>query len=412
MSNAMTHAVPSEPASTQQLDGGRAWLDMGLATLSMFTVFATAYSFGTFVRPMAKEFNAGRGATALVFAITAFTYFGLGAVTGPLVHRVGPRRMVLFGGTVQVIGMLITTRVHALWQAYLSYGIGVGIGVACCYVPMVAVVGGWFVKRRTTAIGVAVSGIGLSSLFGAPIAARLIRAHGWRNAYLVFAIATGVLLSVVAALTRTPPSFGVTPSMTLGSAVRTRTFLILYVAMIFTSIALFNVFVNVVPYAEDHGITKVRAATLISVLGGASVVGRNALAWLAHRVGTFTTYSFAIFTMGVTQLLWLSAHSSFGVLAVFVAVFGVGYGGMIAIGPLLLAELFGPEQLGGLTGVNYTACGIGALFGPTIGAWLVDRTGGYTTSITLGLVVGLVGAVLVASLRRTVSRTVTVTRGF
>ncbi len=94
---------------------------MALAALSMFTVFATAYSFGTFVRPMAEEFDAGRGATALVFAITAFAYFSLGAVTGPLVHRVGPRRMVAFGATVQVIGMVITTRVHALWQAYLSY---------------------------------------------------------------------------------------------------------------------------------------------------------------------------------------------------------------------------------------------------------------------------------------------------
>ena len=180
--------------------------------------------------------------------------------------------------------------------------------------------------------------------------------------------------------------------------------MVLYGALFFSSIALFNVFVNLVPYAEDHGIAKVRAATLISILGGASVVGRNALAWLARRVGTFTTYSFAILTMGLTQLLWLWAHSSFSVLAVFAALFGVGYGGMIALGPLLLADLFGSEQLGGLTGVNYTACGIGALFGPTIGAWLVDRTGAYTTSITLGLVVGLVGAGLVASLRRTVLR--------
>lgn len=373
---------------------------MALAALSMFTVFATAYSFGTFVRPMAQEFDAGRGATALVFAITAFAYFSLGAVTGPLVHRVGPRRMVVFGGTVQVIGMVITTRVHALWQAYLSYGIGVGIGVACCYVPVVAVVGGWFTRRRPTALGMAVSGIGLSSLFGAPIAARLIKAHGWRDAYLVFAIATGVLLSVVAAFIRTPPSFGVAPPMRLSAALRTRTFLLAYFALVLASITLFNVFVNLVPYAEDHGIAKVRAATLLSLLGGASVVGRNALAFLARRVGTMVTYGLSILTMGITQLLWLGAESSYAVLATFAVLFGVAYGGLIALGPILLAELFGPEQLGGLAGVHYTAAGVGALFGPTIGAWLVDRTGSYTLGTSLGFVLGLGGAALLLVLWR------------
>ena len=392
MSTVASAAEPGTVAVGPQHDGGRAWLDMALASLSMFTVFATAYSFGTFVRPMAEEFKAGRGATARVFAITAFAYFSLGAVTGPLVHRVGPRRMVAFGATVQVIGMVITTRVHALWQAYLSYGIGVGIGVACCYVPLVAVVGGWFTRRRPLAIGIAVSGIGLSSLFGAPIAARLIKAHGWRDAYLVFAIATGILLAIVAIFVRTPPSFDVAPPMKLSAALRTRTFVLSYLALVLASITLFNVFVNLVPYAEDHGIAKVRAATLLSLLGGASVVGRNALALLARRVGTVATYGLSILTMGVTQIIWLGAESSYATLAVFALVFGVAYGGLIALGPILLAELFGPEQLGGLAGVNYTAAGIGALVGPTIGAWLVDRTGSYTLGTLLGLAFGLGGA--------------------
>ena len=394
MSTVASAAEPGTVTVGPQLDGGRAWLDMALASLSMFTVFATAYSFGTFVRPMAEEFKAGRGATALVFAITAFAYFSLGAVSGPLVHRVGPRRMVAFGATVQVIGMVITTRVHALWQAYLSYGIGVGIGVACCYVPLVAVVGGWFTRRRPLAIGIAVSGIGLSSLFGAPIAARLIKAHGWRDAYLVFAIATGILLAIVAIFVRTPPSFDVAPPMKLSASLRTRTFLLSYLALVLASITLFNVFVNLVPYAEDHGIAKVRAATLLSLLGGASVVGRNALALLARRVGTVATYGLSILTMGVTQMIWLGAESSYATLAVFALVFGVAYGGLIALGPILLAELFGPEQLGGLAGVNYTAAGIGALVGPTIGAWLVDRTGSYTLGTLFGLAFGLGGAAL------------------
>ena len=382
------------------IDHGRAWLDMALAALSMFTVFATAYSFGTFVRPMAAEFDAGRGATSIVFAVTAFLYFGLGAITGPLVQRTGPRPMIVFGATVQVIGMLLTSRATALWQAYLFYGLGVGIGVACGYVPMVAVVGGWFQQRRPLAIGIAVSGIGVSSLVGAPLAARLIKAYGWREAYRNFAVATAVLMAVVAVFIRKPPGFGTTAPLTLGQAVRTRTFGVMYASLLLVSVALFNLFVNIVPYAEESGIAKVRAATLLSILGGASVVGRNALAWIAHRHGAVATFSGSVAVMGATQVLWLVADGRYWVLAIFVALFGVAYGGLIALGPIALAELFGPEQLGGLAGVNYTAAGLGALTGPTVCSWLVDRTGGYTASTLLALGCGCAGAAVLLLLRK------------
>ena len=395
--------MPSE-VSVPRVDGGRAWLDMAVGALSMFAVFATAYSFGTFVKPMAAEFHADRRSTALVFGITAFVYFVLGALTGPLVHRVGPRAMLLFGGAVQVIGMLATSRVHALWQAYLTYGIGVGIGVACGYVPMVAVVGGWFTRRRPLAIGVAVSGIGVSSLVGAPVAARLIKAHGWRHAYVVFAIATGVLLLIAAALVRTPPTFSTRPPIALGDSIRTRTFALSYGSVVLIAIPLFSVFVNLVPYAEDHGLAKVRAATLLSVIGAASVLGRIGLAALANRFGVAMVYAGSITMMGATQLIWLWAGSRFAQLVVFAAIFGIAYGGFISLSPALLAELFGPEQLGGLAGVNYSAAGLGALLGPTVGAWLVDRTGSYRSTILLGLVSGILSSVLVVRLARAAQR--------
>ena len=366
----------------------------------MFVVFVTPYSFGTFVRPMAAEFNAKRGGIALVFGITSFLYFVLGAVTGPLVHRVGPRRMIIFGGTVQVVGMLLTSRVHSLGQAYVTYGLGVGIGVACGYVPMVAVVGGWFQHKRAAAVGIAVSGIGLSSLLGAPLAARLIRLYGWRQAYVVFAIGTAVLLAVVAVFIRTPPSFGQMPAYSLGSAVRTKSFKLSYASVFLIAIPLFSVFVNIVPYAEDHGMSKAKAATLVSLIGGSSIVGRLGLATIAQRVGISVVYVASFFVMAATQFLWLSAGSSYVALAVFVTLFGGAYGGFISLSPGFLAGVFGPDQLGGLTGINYSAAGFGALLGPTLGAWLIDRTNGYSTTIICGLIAGALGTSMLGALLR------------
>ena len=101
-----------------------------------------------------------------------------------------------------------------------------------------------------------------------------------------------------------------------------------------------------------------------------------------------------------SQLVWLIAGSSYATLAIFAALFGVSYGGFISLSPGFLAELFGAEQLGGLTGVNYSAAGFGMLVGPTFGAWLVDRTGSYTATIVTALIAGATATSVLAVLVR------------
>ncbi|MEA2894418.1 MAG: hypothetical protein QOJ84_33 [Bradyrhizobium sp.] len=46
-------------------------------------------------------------------------------------------------------------------QVYLAYGLGVGVGMACAYVPAIGAVERWFVRRRGFASGLAVNGIGI-----------------------------------------------------------------------------------------------------------------------------------------------------------------------------------------------------------------------------------------------------------
>jgi fucose permease len=98
----------------------------------MFTVFGVAYSFGEFFGPMADEFGTSRSATALFFSITTFAYFAIGIISGRVADRIGPRRVMIFGAVAMVTGLLLTAEVSSIRLGYLTYGLGVGIGVACC----------------------------------------------------------------------------------------------------------------------------------------------------------------------------------------------------------------------------------------------------------------------------------------
>ena len=164
-----------EPIPSLELfDSPRAWRMVAAAFVAMCAVYGVAYSFGAFFKPMAVEFGAHRSATSAVFSITVLVWCVLGPLTGHLSDRFGPRIVVATGAVVMGLGLALTSMIDRLWLGYLTYGLGVGVGVACAYVPMVAVVGGWFLRRRNTALGIAVAGIGFGTVFGAPIAAALI----------------------------------------------------------------------------------------------------------------------------------------------------------------------------------------------------------------------------------------------
>jgi MFS family permease len=370
---------------------------VGAAFFAMALVYAVAYSFGAFFVPMAREFHAGSGATSVIFSVTAFLFFTLGAVSGWAGDRFGTRRVLLVGAVVMAAGLFLTSLVNQLWVGYLTYGIGVGVGVACAYVPMVAAAGSWFDRRQSLAIGVAVSGIGVGTLVGAPIAAWLIGIYGWRTTYVIFAFVSLAVLGVCAALTER--SKGVGPArLSLGRAIRTREFVTLYLATLLIGFGLFTFFVHLVPYAQANGYRPAVAAALLGVVGAFSTLGRLLFGPLADRFGRIRMLQASVFFMGISLLIWLSGPGYAG-LAVFAAIMGAAYGGWVAISPSVLAELFGTEGLGGTTGFMYTAAGIGALLGPPLAGWIVDSTGSYRPAIVAAMVLQVAAFAVILTLR-------------
>jgi MFS family permease len=373
-------------------EGRQAWFVAGAAFMSMFTVFGAVYSFGAFFEPMAREFRTGQGLTSVLFAVTAFCYFSLGAVSGAVADRVGPRRVVLVGAVAMGAGLALTALAPRFWVGCVTYGLGVGVGAACGYVPMVAAVGGWFERRRSLAIGIAVSGIGAGTLVVPPLAALLIERLGWRQAYLAMAAACFVVLAACGLAAEAPP-IRAPAARGLGRIVRTRPFALLYAMGLFSGFALFLALVHIVPYALRMGSPALSAAGLVSVVGVGSVAGRLILGGAADRLGPVTAFRLSMGILLLSYVLWLAAPG-YPLLAGFALALGVGYGGWVALSPSVMAALFGPEGLGGSVGALYTSAGIGALLGPPFAGFVVDVTGDYRPAIISAIALAAVSVVL------------------
>ncbi|MGE0728599.1 MAG: MFS transporter [Acidimicrobiia bacterium] len=393
-----TTAAAVPPAPVAALDSGRAWRNVVAAFFSSATTLGTAYSFGAFFESMSTEFGTTRGATAIVFGATTFTFFWLSLVTGRLVDRYGPKPLLVGAALSLAAGLWATSTVNSLTVGYLTYGAGVGIAAACGYVPMVAVVGGWFAQRRALAVGLSVAGIGVGTLVMSPLAARLIDSLGWRDTYRAFGVAGPIVLLVCAVLVERPPGSGAGAAPRFREALASPVFRRLHLSAVAFGLGLFVPFVFVVPYAKANGVPAVRAALLVGLLGGSSVVARAAFGGLTKRLGSFRLYRLCFASHALSFLLWLVAGGSFAMLVLFVVVLGVGYGGFVALSPVVLADRLGVAGLGSILGLFYTASGLGGLIGPPAAGAIIDATDSYRLPAALAAAFGAIAFALLLGL--------------
>jgi MFS family permease len=278
----------------------------------------------------------------------------------------------------------------------VAYGLGIGLGVGCSYVPALGAVQRWFVKRRGFASGLAVSGIGVGTLVMPPLASFCIEALGWRHAYLVLGVLAAVVGVGMAVLIENDPRerglapdgdalqsgarAELPPGFSLRDAVRSRRFISLYAACLICSFGIFVPFVHLIPYALDHGVPQSAAVLLLGAVGVGSTAGRFFLGGLADRLGRELALLLMFAGMACALLIWVCS-AAFGGMCLFALVYGVFYGGYVAVLPALVMDYFGGRNVGGIIGVLYTSIAVGTLIGPSAAGFAFDVSHSYVLPI-------------------------------
>ena len=391
------------------------WLVVAAAFAVTFVGFGCAYTFSAFVEPLQRNFGASRGSVSLVFSLAGFLYFGLGIVSGPLADRFGSRRLAVAGMVLTGLGLMAASAARSLTEVYAAYGLGVGLGVGCAYVPAIGAVQRWFVQRRGFASGLAVSGIGVGTLVMPPLASFLIESLGWRGAYLVLgALAAAVGGGLALLIENDPRDGGLGPDgdppqlgnqaarsegASVSEAIRSRRFISLYAACLICSFGVFVPFVHLVPYAQDHGVAPSSAVLLLGVIGVGSTAGRFFLGGLADRLGRQFSLLLMFTGMALALAIWVVSANVWS-LAAFAFIYGVFYGGWVAVLPAVVMDLFGGRNVSGLIGILYTSVAFGTLIGPSAAGFAFDLSRSYTLPILASAGANIVAAAIVAATSR------------
>ncbi|MFH1382328.1 MAG: MFS transporter [Chloroflexota bacterium] len=372
------------------------------------------YAIGVFFLPVAEEFGSSRATLSIALSLSSFVMGIYQLLAGEVNDRWGPRLVLSACGVLLFAGYFLMSRIGAVWHIIVIQMLLTTAGMSGL-VPMRSTIVRWFVKRRGMMSGIVTSGIGLGGMIMPPLAAWLITSYGWRTSYAVIGIASLVMVIGFAQFLRGDPAqMGLLPDgapaepkadiprpkpavadFSLKRAVRTNQFWLITIMWFAVNVGYRAVMVHIVPNAIDLNITPAVAASILTVIGAATMTGRVAMGSLSDKIGTKAAFIISNALMTVALFLLVGARELW-LLYIVAAVFGFANGGGVSLLAPLVAALYGLKSHGLILASIYYGMYIGNFVGPVMAGRLFDVTGNYRLAFLITAILSLTSLILMA----------------
>ncbi|HET9316764.1 MAG TPA: MFS transporter [Vicinamibacteria bacterium] len=387
---------PSSPASRAP-----AYRALAVTVITLALAYGVWYAYSVFLVALLKEFGWSRSVLAGAFSVFTLVSGGAGPVLGALADRCGPRRLILAGGALLAASLWADSYVTRAWHLYVGFGLLTAIGVSTAgWTPAVVMVQRQFSARLGLALGIAGSGVGLGIFLVVPLCQALIDAFGWRWAFRALGIfaAVWILPATYFAIrdTRAPARVAgargaraeAGGAHSLDRALANPSFRYIGLAVFLGSICSQTLHVHQAAFLVDHGLSAMTAASVISVVGAASILGKTGGGFISDFWRRELVYALGMVGMIVgVGVLWLVAVAPSTWLALgYAALFGIGYSVTAFIVPAMMADRFRGPHFGSIFGATQVASALGSALGAWLAGRIFDATGSY--AIAFGVAAG------------------------
>ncbi len=357
--------------------------------LSLFSIVGLAfYGLPFFYDFWMEDFGwsratvtSGNAVGKIILALFAF-------LTGWIVDRFGPRRVMLVGILLGGTALIGLSRMTSLWMFYLFYFINALAYMSGGPLPNQVLISRWFDSSRGKAMGIAYIGIGVGGMLVPLIANWLNQSFGWQNALMILGFLMIAIAFPMIWFIKDNPESRIIGSGSEKEIIPFRTILkkrnvyLLLIGSMLSIAAVSGTSQNLkLFFSFDLGYTQTQSASIMSLVLASSIIGRLLMGWLADKLPK-KYVMILIFTLVSCSIPLLYAASTPGVIYLFAIIFGIALGGDYMIIPLMAAELFGVRILGRIMGIVISADVLGEALAPVLVGWLRDQGGSYTTGFT------------------------------
>ena len=334
---------------------------------------------------------------------------------------------MLIGLPLMGLGFILLSRVNSLLTLYLVYIIFITFGSSLgAFTTVNAAVANWFVKKRTRAFGIVMSGVAVGGAVFLPLLGWWITTYGWRSAAMAAGLlitTTGVPLSLL--MRHRPEQYGYLPdgadpidqgetasadnqdTASVGveqeigpiQCLKTSAFWFLGGSLALRAMVTTGVTIHFVSMMVDRGLSLTAASALLGSVALLSLVGRLGMGWLGDMVDKRYLLAVAMGVMALT-MMGLSQAQSMPLVLANLVVYAAAYGGCIVLPLALQADYFGRHAYATIRGLLNTVQTAGMLVGPIFAGLIFDVTGNYNVAFAGFAVASALSGVLLIGLRR------------
>ncbi|MDX2040890.1 MAG: MFS transporter [Acidobacteriota bacterium] len=383
------------------------WVNLALATLAMVgTLPGRTQGLGLITESLLRDLQIDRVLFAQInlwaTLIGALFCFGVGR----LIDRVGSRAVltsVVFALAAVVLAMSGVSEIF--WLAILIT-LTRGFGQSALSVVSLTMVGQWFVKRLSLAMGAYTVLMSIGFMIAFPVVGSIVSVSGWRQAWSGVGFALLILAPLGWLLVRhTPESSGLAldgervndepaealTGFTLRQALLTPAFWVFALSssiygLIASGIALFNESILAERGFDASVYHRTLVITALTALAGNFLGG-----WLAEKWTMNRLMALAMAMLAGALLALPYVRSELHVVA-WAVVMGLAGGFVIVIFFAFWSRAFGRAHLGKIQGAAQSLTVVASAIGPLLLAKCVVWTGSYSAMFyVLSLVVAVLG---------------------
>lgn len=404
------------------------WVVLATSLICLLGYGTWLYSFGVFFKPMAAEFGWSRAVIASAYSLRSVEGGIAGPVVGWAVDKFGSKVVIQTGALISGLGFVMMLFIDSILGFYLIYAVWLSLGMsAMLYIPSQAVIARWFKRRLSFALAILTAGVGLSGVLCAPLISVLVVEIGWRYAFVTIGVAIWVMVLPLSLLIRnTPEAVGLMPDgatndfasqgqlpitvegtngenrseegYTLGQALRSPVFWILAFAFGFALMSHAVVTVHTIPALTDAGVSAQTAAFAFGMVLFVGIAGKLLFGYFGDRLEV--RYLFvAAYTLQAAGVLVLMNASDMTMVYLFIALFGVGFGGTVPLMPVIRRQYFGVKAFAKIQGFMTPITMIISASGPIAAGYGFDVTHSYRWGFLLVAMTLFLAALMLFFLR-------------
>ena len=371
------------------------WVLAACFVIGMYTSGVIYYGFTALFEPIVNEFGWSHAQISFASSLRGMEIGLLAPIVGYLVDRFGAKPILFIGGVITGIGALVLTRINSLatfYGAFILLSIGLS---ACSSTAMIAAVANWFHRKASLAIGIMISGFGLSGLM-VPVVVKLIDTAGWRRANFILGIGLFiVVLPLSLMVRRRPEDYGSLPdgdtapassdspereapvegaNLTSKQALVCPTFWFLSIILAFQHMLTSSVTTHIMPYFSSINISRDVAGLAATGIPVISIAGRLGFGWLGDRLNKkyLTAAGFLMLFVGLL-IFWGMRAGWFFPMTIFVILFGIGFGATNTMRAVLTRDCFGRQNFATIYGLVSGISMLGSIIGAPLSGYVYDE---------------------------------------